>query len=153
MKRSGTIKSPVGTLSDRTVLPQARWKGLAPTSSSLSYTFPAGFGAGTPQQEHLGSSQGLEKRSPGWPLLHPETRTIGFGRWFFVLLALCGMVWYTQLRSTTRCLSKRQIHNHISHFGVLVPKDRMHLIQVLRIFHVQKDYTQLVAEFPRNPCG
>ena len=26
VKRSGTIKSPVGTLSDRTVLPQARWK-------------------------------------------------------------------------------------------------------------------------------
>ena len=42
--------------------------------------------------------------------------------------------------------------NHISHFDALVPKDRKHLIQVLRIFLVQKDYTQLVAEFPRNPC-
>ena len=51
-----------------------------------------------------------------------------------------------------RCLSKRQIHNHINHFDVPVPKDRKHLIQVLRIFLVQKDYTQLVAEFPRNPC-
>ena len=30
--------------------------------------------------------------------------------------------------------------------GVLVPKDRKHLIQVLRISHVQKDYTQLVAD-------
>ena len=53
---------------------------------------------------------------------------------------------------SNRCLSKRQIHNHISHFDVLVPKDRKHLIQVLRIFHVQKGYTQLVAEFPHNLC-
>ena len=35
VKRSETMKSPVGTLSDRTVLPQARWKGLALTSSRL----------------------------------------------------------------------------------------------------------------------
>ena len=55
-------------------------------------------------------------------------------------------------RKRNRCLSKRQIHNHISHFDVLVPKDRKHLIQVLRIFHVQKDYTQLVAGFPHNLC-
>lgn len=54
---------------------------------------------------------------------------------------------------TTRNLSKRKIHNHINHFDVLVPKDRKHLIQVLRIFRVQKDYTQLVAEFPHNLCG
>ena len=39
---------------------------------------------GTPQQEHFGNSQELEKRSPGWPLLHPGTRTIDFGRWFFL---------------------------------------------------------------------
>ena len=51
-----------------------------------------------------------------------------------------------------RNLSKRQIHNLISHFYVPVPKSRKHLIQVPRIFLVQKDYTQLVAEFPHNPC-
>ena len=34
-KRSEAMKSPVGTLSDRTVSPQARWRGLAPTSSRL----------------------------------------------------------------------------------------------------------------------
>ena len=60
--------------------------------------------------------------------------------------------WYTRLSSTNRNLSKRQIHNLISHFYVPVPKGRKHLIQVLRIFRVQKDYTQLVAEFPHNPC-
>ena len=75
-------------------------------ASSLPYAFPAGFGAGTPQQKHFGNSQELEKQSPGWPLLHPQKRTIDFGRWFFfVLLALCGMVWYTRLSSTTRNLS------------------------------------------------
>ena len=35
VKRSGTMKSPAGTLSDRTVLPKARWRGFAPTSSRL----------------------------------------------------------------------------------------------------------------------
>ena len=35
VERSGTIKSPAGTLSDGTVLPQARWRGPAPTSSRL----------------------------------------------------------------------------------------------------------------------
>ena len=34
-KRSEAMKSPVGTLSDRMVSPQARWRGLAPTSSRL----------------------------------------------------------------------------------------------------------------------
>jgi hypothetical protein len=28
------MKAPVGLLSDRTVSPQARWRGLAPTSSA-----------------------------------------------------------------------------------------------------------------------
>ena len=28
------MKSPAGTLSDRTVLPKARWRGFAPTSSA-----------------------------------------------------------------------------------------------------------------------
>ena len=98
-KRSEAMRAPVGLLSDRTVC-DSRWRGLAPTSSSLPYSFPAGFGAGTPQQEHFGNSQGLEKRSSGWPLLRPGTRTIGFGRWFFVLLALCGMMWYTQLNKS-----------------------------------------------------
>ena len=35
VERSGTMKSPAGTLSDRTVLPKARWRGFAPTSSRL----------------------------------------------------------------------------------------------------------------------
>ncbi len=39
------MKAPVGLLSDRTVC-ESRWRGLAPTSSSLSYTFLAGFGVG-----------------------------------------------------------------------------------------------------------
>ena len=30
---------------------QARWRGFAPTSPSLLYSFLAGSGAGTPQQE------------------------------------------------------------------------------------------------------
>ena len=34
VERSGTMKSPAGTLSDRTVLPKARWRGFAPTSSA-----------------------------------------------------------------------------------------------------------------------
>ena len=29
------MKSPAGTLSDRTVLPKARWRGFTPTSSRL----------------------------------------------------------------------------------------------------------------------
>ena len=62
------MKAPVGLLSGSAVC-DSRWRGVAPTS--------------TPQQEHFGNSQELEKRSPGWPLLHPETRTIDFGRWFF----------------------------------------------------------------------
>ena len=87
-KRSEAMKAPVGLLSGSAVC-DSRWRGVAPTS--------------TPQQEHFGNSQALEKRSPGWPLLHPQKRIIGFGRWFFfVLLALCGMVWYTRLSSTTR---------------------------------------------------
>ena len=49
-------------------------------------------------------------------------------------------------------LSNRQIHNLISHLDVSVPKDRKHLIQILRIFLVQKGYIQLVAEFPHNLC-
>ena len=43
--------------------------------------------------------------------------------------------------------------NLISHLDVPVPKDRKHLIQVLRIFLIQKGYTQLVEEFPHNLCG
>ena len=38
VERSGTMKSPAGTLSDRTVLPKARWRGFAPTSSRLRST-------------------------------------------------------------------------------------------------------------------
>ena len=67
-KRSEAMKAPVGLLSGSAVC-DSRWRGVAPTS--------------TPQQEHFGNSQELEKRSPGWPLLHPGTRTIDFGRWFF----------------------------------------------------------------------
>ena len=48
----------------------SRWRGVAPTS--------------IPQQEHFGNSQELEKRSPGWPLRRPGTRTIDFNRWFFL---------------------------------------------------------------------
>ena len=49
------------------------------------------------------------KIRPLWPLLHPQKRTIDFGRWFFfVLLALCGMVWYTRLSSTTRNLWRKR---------------------------------------------
>ena len=33
-ERSAAMKAPVGLLSDRTVSPQARWRGLAPTSSA-----------------------------------------------------------------------------------------------------------------------
>ena len=62
------MKAPVELLSDRTVC-DSRWRGVAPTS--------------TPQQEHFGNSQELEKRSPGWPLRRPRTRTIDFNRWFF----------------------------------------------------------------------
>ena len=72
--------------------------------------------------------------------------------WCYISLFFHGRVWYTRLSSTNRCLSKRQIHNLISHFYVPVPKGRKHLIQVPKIFRVQKDYTQLVAEFPHNPC-
>ena len=57
------------------------------------------------------------------------------------------------MKNTNKMIGCSQIHDHISHVDVLVPKDRKHLIQVLRIFHVQKDYTQLVAEFPHNLCG
>ena len=67
-KRSEAMKAPVGLLSGSAVC-DSRWRGVAPTS--------------TPQQEHFGNSQELEKRSPGWPLLRPGTRTIGFNRWFF----------------------------------------------------------------------
>ena len=67
-KRSGAMKAPVGLLSGSAVC-DSRWRGAAPTS--------------TPQQEHFGNLQELEKRSPGWPLFHPGTRTIDFGRWFF----------------------------------------------------------------------
>ena len=34
-ERSAAMKAPAGLLSDRTVLPQARWRGLTPTSSRL----------------------------------------------------------------------------------------------------------------------
>ncbi len=68
-KRSGAMKAPVGLLSGSAVC-DSRWRGAAPTS--------------TPQQEHFGNLQELEKRSPGWPLFHPGTRTIDFGRWFFL---------------------------------------------------------------------
>ena len=83
--RSAAMKAPVGLLSGSAVC-DSRWRGVAPT--------------GTSQQEHFGNSQEFEKRSPGWPLRRPGTRTIGFGRWFFVLLALCGIVWYTQLNKS-----------------------------------------------------
>ena len=39
------MKAPVGLLSGSAVC-DSRWRGLAPTSSSLPYTFPAGFGVG-----------------------------------------------------------------------------------------------------------
>ena len=68
-KRSEAMKAPVGLLSGSAVC-DSRWRGVAPT--------------GTSQQEHFGNSQGLEKRSSGWTILHPRTRTIGFGRWFFL---------------------------------------------------------------------
>ena len=44
-KRSEAMKAPVGLLSGSAVC-ESRWRGLAPTSSSLSYTFLAGFGVG-----------------------------------------------------------------------------------------------------------
>ena len=84
-KRSEALKAPVELLSGSAVC-DSRWRGVAPT--------------GTSHQEHFGNSQEFEKRSPGWPLRRPGTRTIGFGRWFLVLLALCGMVWYTQLNKS-----------------------------------------------------
>ena len=34
-ERSAAMKAPAGLLSDRTVLPQARWRGSTPTSSRL----------------------------------------------------------------------------------------------------------------------
>ena len=37
------MRAPVGLLSGSAVC-DSRWRGVAPTSSSLSYTFPAGFG-------------------------------------------------------------------------------------------------------------
>ena len=85
-KRSEALKAPVELLSGSAVC-DSRWRGVAPT--------------GTSQQEHFGNSQEFEKRSPGCPLFHPGTRTIDFGRWFFlILLALCGMVWYTQINKS-----------------------------------------------------
>ena len=45
-KRSGAMKAPVGLLSGSAVC-DSRWRGIAPTS--------------TPQQEHFGNSQELEK--------------------------------------------------------------------------------------------
>ena len=44
-------ESPSGAFKQPNGLALARWRGLAPTSSSLSYSFLAGFGADTPQQE------------------------------------------------------------------------------------------------------
>ena len=54
------MRAPVGLLSDRTVC-ESRWRGLAPTSSSLSYTFPAGFGVGPRLRSNKSPSGAFER--------------------------------------------------------------------------------------------
>ena len=60
VERSRTMKAPVGLLSDRTVL-RSKMEGLCPTSPSLLYSFLAGFGAGTPQQEAVPEGHNIFK--------------------------------------------------------------------------------------------
>ena len=68
--------------------------------------YEAGFGAGMLQQEHFGNSQELEKWSSGWTILHPRTRTIDFGRWFFLFCwrfaGWCGILGLVQQLGTCR---------------------------------------------------
>ena len=58
------MKAPVELLSGSAVC-DSRWRGIAPTS--------------TPQQEHFGNSQALEKRSSGWAENFQELKICGHG--------------------------------------------------------------------------
>ena len=54
------MKAPVELLSDRTVL-RSKMEGPCPDKFQFAVLVPAGFGAGTPQQEHFGNSHELKK--------------------------------------------------------------------------------------------
>ena len=63
-KRSEAMKAPVGLFKRQRGLRQ-QMEGIAPTS--------------TPQQEHFGNSQALEKRSSGWAENFQELKICGHG--------------------------------------------------------------------------
>ena len=104
VERSRTMKAPVGLLSDRTVC-ESRWRGFAPTSSSLPYSVPAGFGADALQQEHYRSPTNVRTLTPNSNdqrqgiIMAMASCLLCYIRLFFH-----GRVWYTRLGSINRNL-------------------------------------------------
>jgi len=72
------MKAPVGLLSDRTVL-RSKMKGPRPDNFQFAVLIPAGFGAGTPQQEHFKNAGALQKCSPEWAQYFQELKICGHG--------------------------------------------------------------------------
>ena len=94
------MKAPVGLLSDRTVL-RSKMEGLCPDKFQFSVLVPGRvWGSARPNKNTSETRRSLRSEVPDGPCStrgqEPSTSIGGF----FVLLALCGMVWYTQLNKS-----------------------------------------------------
>ena len=98
------MKAPVGLLSDRTVL-RSKIEGLCPDKFQFAVHVPGRvWGSARPNKSTSETRKGLRSEVPDGPCATRGQEPSASIDGSFVLLALCGMVWYTQLGSTTRDL-------------------------------------------------
>ena len=98
------MKAPVG-LSSGSAVCDSRWRGFAPTSSSLPYSVPAGFGADALQQEHYRSPTNVRTLAPNSNDQRQDIiMAMASCLLCYIRLFFHGRVWYTRLGSINRNL-------------------------------------------------